>query len=338
MLTSDAVAFDVYGMGNALVDMEFMVDDAFLVRHGIAKGRMTLVDAERQYALLQAVRGYHGTRACGGSAANTLVALAGFGGRAYYACLVGADEMGSFYVEDLTRAGVACGSCNVHAGGTTGSCLVLVTPDAERTMNTYLGISDQLSKAQLDSEALAQSRVLYVEGYLVSSPTARAAARDAMTMARRLGVRTALSFSDPSMVEYFRFGLEEVVGEGVDLLLCNRAEALAWAGCRTLAKAVDSLRQIAGAFAITLGAEGALLFDGYQLYEVDPYPAEAKDTNGAGDMFAGALLYGLTHGFSYPEAGRLASLAASRVVTHFGPRLPLDQYAAILREFRASLV
>lgn len=336
MLTERAVEFDVYGMGNALVDLEFEVDDAFLDAHGIAKGHMTLVDADRQYAVLQALRGRHGVRACGGSAANTLVAVAALGGRAYYSCLVAADEMGQFYVEDLARAGVACGTCSVQPGGTTGSCVVLVTPDAERTMNTYLGVSAELGEAQLDAEALGRSRFLYVEGYLASSPTARAAAVAAMTMARRLGVRTALSFSDPSMVQFFRLGLEEIVGEGVDLLVCNRAEALAWAGCRTLAKAVDSLRQVAGSFAVTLGAEGALLFDGYQLHEIDPVPVQAKDTNGAGDMFAGALLYGLTHGLSYAEAGRLASLAASRVVARFGPRLPLEEYAAVLRQFRAS--
>lgn len=328
--------FDVFGMGNALVDMEFAVDDAFLETHGIAKGLMTLVDTERQFAVLQALRGQHGSRACGGSAANTMVAVAALGGRACYAFLVAADEMGDFFLEDLARMGVATTLQGPRPAGSTGSCVVLVTPDAERTMNTYLGISAQLSPAQLDEEAVARSRFVYVEGYLVSSPTARAAAVAAMAMARRHGVRTALSFSDPAMVQYFRLGLEEILGEGVDLLFCNRAEALAWAGCRTLAKAVDSLRQVAGAFAVTLGAEGALLFDGYQLHEVDPCPVVAKDTNGAGDMFAGAFLYGITHGMSFPEAGRLASLAASRVVTRFGPRLAQEEYAALLKDFRAG--
>jgi len=329
---------DVYAMGNALVDMEFAVEEEFLQRLGVTKGLMTLVDADTQYRILQALRTHHGVRACGGSAANTVAAVAGFGGRPYYACLVGADEMGDFYVEELASRGIATNMNGAHPAGTTGSCVVLVTPDAERSMNTYLGVSVELGEEHLDEEILARSRFLYVEGYLASSPSARPACVRAMEWARRHGVRTALSFSDPAMVRTFRLGLEEMVAEGVDLLFCNRDEALAWVGCRTLAKAADSLRQLAGAFAITLGSQGALVYDGYQIHEIEPVVVEARDTNGAGDMFAGAFLYGITHGLSYPEAGRLASLAASRVVARFGPRLLPEEYGQIWRDFRAQSV
>jgi len=188
---------------------------------------------------------------------------------------------------------------------------------------------------QLRPEALRDSEFVYSEGYLVTSPTARPAVAEAMRLAREAGVKTALSFSDPSMVKYFRLGLEEIIGEGVDLLFCNREEALLWGECRTLAKAVDVLRQKAGAFVVTLGSDGALVFDGYSVHEIDPCPVTPLDTNGAGDMFAGAFLYGITHGMTHVQAGEFASLAASKVVQTFGPRLKAEQYAKTLAEFRA---
>lgn len=328
--------YDVYGMGNALVDMEFEVSDAFLQTMGVEKGFMTLVDEDRQFELLEYLRGERSVRSGGGSAANTVVANALFGGRSFYTCLVSNDEMGDFYTQELARAGVDTNLAERRAEGVTGKCLVMVTPDAERTMNTCLGISESLSAAELRPEALRDSEFVYSEGYLVTSPTARPAVAEAMRLAREAGVKTALSFSDPSMVKYFRLGLEEIIGEGVDLLFCNREEALLWGECRTLAKAVDSLRRIAGSFVVTLGGEGALIFDGYALHEVDPFPVAPVDTNGAGDMFAGAFLHGITHGMTYAEAGRFASLAASKVVTVFGPRLKPEEYPRTLAEFRGG--
>lgn len=328
--------YDVYGMGNALVDMEFEVSDAFLQTMGVEKGFMTLVDEDRQFELLEYLRGERSVRSGGGSAANTVVANALFGGRSFYTCLVSNDEMGDFYTQELARAGVDTNLAERRAEGVTGKCLVMVTPDAERTMNTYLGISESLSAAELRPEALRDSEFVYSEGYLVTSPTARPAVAEAMRLAREAGVKTALSFSDPSMVKYFRLGLEEIIGEGVDLLFCNREEALLWGECRTLAKAVDSLCRIAGSFVVTLGGEGALIFDGYALHEVDPFPVAPVDTNGAGDMFAGAFLHGITHGMTYAEAGRFASLAASKVVTVFGPRLKPEEYPRTLAEFRGG--
>lgn len=322
-------------MGNALVDMEFKVSDDFLALLGVEKGLMTLVDEERQFELLGHLRDKNSIRAGGGSAANTIVANAWLGGSSFYSCLVSSDEMGDFYVEELQRAQVDTNLTQGRPPGVTGKCLVMVTPDAERTMNTFLGISDSLSATQISVEALRDSKFFYTEGYLVTSPTARPAVAQAMNLARTHGVKTALSFSDPSMVKYFRLGLEEVIGSGVDLLFCNREEALLWAGSRTLAKAVEELKRIAGAVVVTLGADGALIFDGYTMHEIDPCPVQAIDTNGAGDMFAGAFLYGITHNMSYKEAGELASLAASKVVTVFGPRLTPDEYQRTLTEFLA---
>lgn len=329
------MSYDIYGMGNALVDMEFEVPDSFLDAMKVEKGFMTLVDEERQFELLGYLKTEHNVRSGGGSAANTVVANAFFGGRSFYSCLVADDEMGDFYTAELGRAGVDTNLTQERATGVTGKCLVMITPDAERTMNTYLGISESLSQAQISAQALKNSTFFYAEGYLVTSPSARPAVTWGMDFARRNGVKTALSFSDPSMVKYFRLGLEEIIGDGIDLLFCNREEALLWGGCRTLAKAVDSLRQVAGAFVVTLGGDGALVFDGYTIHEIDAHPVTAIDTNGAGDMFAGAFLYGITHNMTYVQAGALASLAASKVVTTFGPRLKPEDYRQTLAEFRA---
>ena len=217
--------------------------------------------------------------------------------------------------------------------GITGKCLVLITPDAERSMNTYLGISETLSVQELDADAIAASEYLYIEGYLVTSPTGRAAAIKAREIAESAGVRTSLSFSDPGMVEFFRDGLCEMIGERVNLVFCNRDEALTWADSDNLDDAISALKQVADTFVITLGGDGALTFDGEELAEIPPHRVEAVDTNGAGDMFAGAFLYAITRGEDFPTAGRFASLAAGRIVANYGPRLPAADYAALRDEF-----
>ncbi|MDJ0878221.1 MAG: adenosine kinase [Halieaceae bacterium] len=328
--------YKVYGIGNALVDTEIQVEDAELSAMGVEKGLMTLVDEGRQQELVDQLSDHLVTarRASGGSAANTVIAVSRFGGTGFYSCKVANDDNGDFYLEDLEAAGVVHNWTADRDGGTTGRCLVLISPDAERSMNTYLGISETLATSELVHKAIEESEYLYMEGYLVTSPSGRAAAIEAREHARAHGVATALSFSDPGMVEFFRDGLQEMLGEGgVDLLFCNEAEALSWADSDDLAAAAESLRQIARQFVITLGARGALLFDGERLIEIDGTPAEAIDTNGAGDMFAGAFLYAITHGKDFETAGRFASLAGARVVSRFGPRLSASEHDAVLEEF-----
>ncbi len=322
--------YDVYALGNALVDMEFEVSDQFLLDNGIEKGVMTLVDEDRQHELMCQLDAFEGNKASGGSAANTLIAVACFGGSAFYSCRVSNDELGEFYMHDLHAAGVDSNLDGERPSGVTGKCLVMVTEDAERTMNTFLGISGSLDASDLDEDAIRHSEYLYMEGYLVSSPTGKQAALKAREIARQAGVKIALTFSDPAMIEFFHDGLREMVGDGVDLLFCNQAEALAYTGATTLDGAVDELKRIARQFAITLGAEGALLYDGEQTVQIDPHPVKAVDSNGAGDMFAGAFLYGITHGKSFRQAGELASLASSRVVSQFGPRLPKEEHQFLL--------
>jgi sugar/nucleoside kinase (ribokinase family) len=330
--------FDVYGLGAALVDTELRVTDAELSTLGIAKGLMTLVDESRQNQLLE-VFGDHLTlarRASGGSGANTVIAVSCFGGRGYYSCRVADDDNGHFYLHDLAIAGVAHNGTTGLPAGTTGKCLVLITPDAERTMNTFLGISESLAPENLDPQALAAASYLYIEGYLATSSSGRAAAIRARELARQHGTRIALSLSDPGIVAHFHDELRSMAGGRVDLLFCNSDEARCWTRANTVETAAERLRADAEAFAITLGARGALVFDGDRLHLIPATPTTAIDTNGAGDMFAGAFLYGLTRGFDHATAGRFANLAAAAVVTQYGPRLAPAQHTLLVQQFLAT--
>lgn len=326
-------SYDIYGIGNALVDTEIEVSDDDLQQMGVAKGLMTLVDEKRQSELLQHLEGHIVTarRASGGSGANAVIAASYFGARSFYSCKVAADDNGSFYLDDMRAAGVGVKTVELESG-ISGKCLVLITPDAERSMNTYLGISEFLSDRELDEDALAASQFLYIEGYVVTSPTGRAAAVRAREVAEARGVKTSISLSDPTMVSFFRQGLEEMIGGGVDLLFCNRDEALGWSESEDLESAAEALKSVARTFAITLGAEGALIYDGESLFHSEAHAVEAVDSNGAGDMFAGAFLYAVSQGRSYREAARLACRSASEVVAHFGPRLRAEAHPELLKE------
>lgn len=322
--------YDVYGLGNALVDMEFEVEDGFLHFMEIEKGVMTLVDEEAQHRLLTHLDAFEGTKASGGSAANTLIAVSALGGSAYYSCKVADDELGDFYLHDLKAAGVTSNMNGKHPNGATGKCLVMVTPDAERTMHTFLGISSELSPAELNAEAIANSHICYMEGYLVTSPSARAANIEAGKIARQHGVKTSLTFSDPAIVEYFGDALTETIGDGIDILFCNEHEAMRYTQKDNLDAAIEVVKTFSREFAITMGSKGALIYDGSTLYEIAPNPVKAVDSNGAGDSFAGAFLYGITHGMNYQQAGELASRISAKVVSQFGPRLSLDAYKSAL--------
>ncbi len=326
--------YDVYGIGNALVDKEFEVDDQFFVDGGIEKGFMTLIDEAQQQTLLeQLMQRYElKKKAGGGSAANSLYALSQFGGKAFFSCKVANDEAGHFYMQELGSLNIKTNLSAEREEGVTGRCLVMVTPDAERTMLTSLGISQRVSVDELVPEALADSEYAYVEGYLVTSPSARSAVLELKRQAAQHGVKFALTFSDPAMVEYFRDGINEFIGEGVDLLFCNEKEALLWSGESSIEAACAALEKTARRFAVTRGAQGARLFDGQQYIDVAPNAVHAIDSNGAGDMFSGAFLYAITRGHDFATAGRLASLASSRVVAQFGPRLRPEQHAHLLAE------
>lgn len=318
--------YDVYGIGNALVDMEFEVTPETLSNLGLEKGVMTLVDEAGQAEILAKLEIPPSQRSSGGSAANTLVAISQLGGRGFYSCKVASDETGNFFLSDL----LACGlNTNLETQdrepGTTGKCLVFVTPDADRTMNTFLGITGTIANDAVIPEALTESKYLYMEGYLVTSETGKAAAIAARDLAKAAQVKTSLSLSDPNMAQFFRDGLLEMIGDGLDLIFANETEALTLAETDQLEDAIAYLKQHAQQFVITRGADGALIYDGQEIIEIAAEPVQAIDTNGAGDMYAGAFLYGITNGMDVIQAGQLAAKASAQLVTQFGARLTTAQ-------------
>ena len=321
--------YDVYGLGNALVDMEFEIHDQFLQENNIDKGVMTLVDENQQHELIEQLDAFEGNKASGGSAANSLIAVSSMGGSSYYSCKVADEDLGHFYLDDLKAANVDCNMDGKHKGGITGKCLVMITPDAERTMHTFLGVSSELSPYEVSEEAIKNASFCYLEGYLTTSETGKAANIEARNIAEANNIKTALTFSDPFVVEHFRDSFTETIGNGIDLLFCNEDEALSYTQKNSVDEAIDVIRTFSKTFAITLGAKGAVVYDGSNLINIDANPVKAIDTNGAGDLFAGAFMYGLTHGKNFEEAGILASKASSIIVSQFGPRLKLEQYQSL---------
>lgn len=326
--------YDVYGVGNALVDFEFEVHTDTLNHLKIEKGLMTLVDEERQTEILSHVGKSNHKRSCGGSAANTMIALAQFGGNAFYSCKVANDEAGLFYYEDLRANGV---NTNLHPNtllnGTTGKCLVLVTPDSDRTMNTYLGITAEFSTRELMEEEIIKAKYVYLEGYLVPNPEAVKACLNAKKIAREHGIKVAMTFSDVNMINYFGAQMTELLDGGIDFLFANEAEAYAYTKTNDLADCVKAMKKIAKQFAITLGPKGAIVFDGETETRIETIAVNAVDSNGAGDLFAGAVLYGLTNGMNLVDAAKMGCLSSSTLVTQFGARLRSEQVLNIKKTF-----
>jgi sugar/nucleoside kinase (ribokinase family) len=325
--------YDVYGIGNAIVDIVTEVEYDFFEKNGIEKGVMTLVDEQRQIELMKVIDMNKSKVTGGGSAGNTVTALSQFGGKAFYSCLVAKDDLGKLFLDELKKDGIDTNLAHADCPpGHSGRCLVMTSPDAMRTMNTFLGVSSFLSPEHLDEAAIKDSTYLYLEGYLVTSPKGLEAMKEAKKIAEKNKVDVALTFSDPAMVKYFSPQMQEIVGASVDLLFCNDEEALIFTGTDTIAEAREKLREVAKRFVITLGKNGALIYDGDTYIQIEPYKVTAVDTNGAGDMFAGAFMYAITHGHTYAEAGKLASLAASRVVAQWGPRLETAQVKKVLAD------
>lgn len=329
------MSYHVYGIGNALVDMEFEVEESFLQENDIEKGLMTLIDEAQKLKISESLTASYGVkkRTGGGSAANTIVAVSNLGGNSFYACKVASDVDGAFYKENLEEAGVTTALGAVKAEGITGNCVVMVTPDAERTMNTFLGITADFSAQELDLDALKQSEYIYVEGYLVTSDTSRNAVMEARKVAKENGVKTAITFSDPAMVTYFKDGVTEILDGGVDVLFSNEEEATTYTGKDNIDDAIAELMKLTDTLVLTLGDKGAVIIKGDERVEIAPVATTAVDTNGAGDMFAGAYMYGLTHGFSELHSGNLASEAASIIVSRFGTRLEKSEQQALIEKY-----
>lgn len=329
--------YQVVAIGNALVDSEFAISDELLAKTGLQKGNMTLADEPTQLALFSAFdkAGIHPSKqAGGGSAANSMVAFGSLGGRAYYHCRVADDELGRFYLQDLGEQGVATNQAFAMADGTTGTCAVLVSSDGERTMQTHLGTSSNICDDNVDFETLAGADWLYLEGYLAMSPSIASAITKLRQQAGVHGAKIAVSFADPAVVKFAKEGLLTMLGNGVSLIFCNLEEAQLFTDKKQHKACVKALLDHAEMAVVTNGDEPTLIGykkDGeFEFVEVPSVAVAAViDTNGAGDNYAGAFLYGLTEHYALEECGLLASAVASAVVEQFGARLGREKYQEI---------
>ena len=318
-VTAPEKTLDVVGVGNALVDIQCQVPESFLGEIGFEKGIMTLVDDDKQSAVLSRMPVDQIHRCSGGSAANTIVGLVQLGGTGGYIGRVGKDDIGEFFRQDMLQHGV-----QVHcddADAPSGTCAILITPDAQRTMLTNLGAAGLVSDADLDASMIAASRYLYIEGYLLTADVGHDGAYRAMELAKQSGTKVALTASDPFLVNLIRDEFWELLRGPVDLFFCNEEEAKSLTGEDDVTRAAAKIHESVEDVALTLGDKGSLLMRGGDAIPISGVPVAAVDTTGAGDMFAGAYLYGLTAGMDAKTAGDLASKKAAEIVAQMGPRL-----------------
>ena len=319
-LTSNpGISYDVVGLGNALVDVIAQTDDAFLEQHQLAKGSMALVDTDRAVSLYGALHG--GVEMSGGSAANTMCGIASFGGRAAYIGKVAEDTLGDTFSKDMQVVGV---DFKRPVGGNsvpTGRCIIAVAPDAQRTMNTFLGISSLLTPADLDHGAIAAGAVLYLEGYLYDQPEAKIAFRAAAEIAHQHNRQVSLTLSDSFCVDRHRADFRALISDEIDILFGNEAELLALYETDTFEFAVAQLRQDCIVAAITRSEHGSVVVTKDGVIEVPAQPvAQVVDTTGAGDLYAAGFLYGYTRGMDLNTCATLGHIASAEVISHVGPR------------------
>ncbi|EDY37640.1 possible carbohydrate kinase [Cyanobium sp. PCC 7001] len=316
-------SLDVVGIGNAIVDVLVQADDAFLAQHDLTKGTMALVDearAERLYASVGA-----GLETSGGSAANTLAGIAQLGGRAGFIGRVRDDQLGGIFAHDIRAVGARFETPAATEGPSTARCLILVTPDAQRTMCTYLGASVGLDPADLDLSMVAESRLLYLEGYLWDSDAAKQAFIAAAEVARSHGGQVALSLSDAFCVERHRASFQELVDGHVDVLFANEMEIMALYETDSFEAALEQVRGRCRIAALTRSALGSVVLEGSSTHRIEPFKlGSLVDTTGAGDLYAAGFLHGLAQGWDAVRCGQLGSLCAGQVVTQLGPRPMVD--------------
>ncbi|HEY4332343.1 MAG TPA: adenosine kinase [Ilumatobacteraceae bacterium] len=319
----DVAEFDVVGIGNALVDVIAHADDAFLGVHDLVKGSMTLIETERAVALYRALGS--AVEMSGGSAANTMCGVVSFGGRAAYIGKVSDDELGQVFGHDLRAVGVAFRAGAPDAEIPTGRCIIVVTPDAQRTMNTYLGVSSLLCLPDIDQRTVAAGKVLYMEGYLYDRPAAKEAFRGAAHVAHAHGRQVSLTLSDSFCVDRHRADFRALVADEVDILFGNEDELMSLYEVDNFDAAVAAVRADSVLAAITRGSRGSVIVTADDVLEVVAEDVDqVLDTTGAGDLFASGFLYGYTQGLPLTECGRLGSVAAAEVISHVGARPLVD--------------
>lgn len=323
--------YDVIGIGNAIVDVLARADDDFLVRHGMAKGAMSLIDEPRAEAIYAAMG--PATEISGGSAANTVAGVASFGGAAAFIGSVKDDTLGGVFAHDIRAAGVGFKAAPFKEGPSTARCYILVTPDGERTMNTYLGAAQLLSAAEVDEQEIAAAKVVYLEGYLWDPQNAKDAFLKAAKAAHKADRAVALTLSDAFCVDRYRSEFLGLVRDGtVDLLFANEAELKSLYQTADFDTAVLALRSDAKLAAVTRSEKGALIVSKENTEAVPACPVEKiVDTTGAGDLFAAGFLYGFARDLPHTVSARLGALAAAEVISHLGAR-PEKKLADLAKE------
>ena len=312
--------FDVCGLGNAIVDIFVEVSDDEFAPLGFERGTMRLVDWTEQRGLLDRLHARDPRLVSGGSVANSVIALSQLGGRGAFIGCVGDDRYGLHYAEEFSQLGIDMGN-PVIVGQTTGTCACLITPDAERTMRTCLAVSSQLSARHVDAERIKASEWLFIEGYVFANPeSGQGAIREAIQVARKNGVKVAITCSDAFVVDVFADAFFPALAE-TDLLFCNAAEACAVTRTQSSAEAFDKLKGKVGSVVVTDGPHGAFVRHAGTEAHVAAFPCQPRDLTGAGDMFAGGFLYGITHGISPAKSARAANFLAMKVITQIGARL-----------------
>lgn len=314
-----SAAFDVLGIGNAIVDVISRADDAFLGQHTLTKGGMMLIDEARAEKLYSAMG--PGIEVSGGSCGNTMAGIASFGGKAAYIGKVRNDQLGGVFGHDLRATGVSFETSPATAGPSTARSLILVTPDAQRTMNTYLGACLGLGPADIDTKVVYAAQVTYVEGYLWDAPDAKKAVLKAFDAAHAAGRLVSITLSDSFCVDRYRDEFRALIRDKVDILFGNASEITSLYQVDSFEKALEATRKEAKIAALTRGEKGSVVIKGGETYAV-PAAAVAKvvDTTGAGDLYAAGFLYGFTHGKPPAECARLGGIAAAEVISHVGAR------------------
>ncbi len=324
--------FDLLAIGNALVDVLAQADDGFIEKQGMQKGGMMLIDEPRAVELYGAMG--PGIEVSGGSAGNTMAGFASFGGRGAYIGKVADDQLGKVFAHDLKAQGVAFTTDALALGASTGRCMILVTPDGQRTMNTFLGAAVELSTADVDPDLVAASAITYLEGYLFDPPRAKEAFRLSAKIAHDAGRRVALSLSDSFCVERHREDFLDLVNAHVDILFANENEIKSLYQTDDFKKAAAAVAGKCDVAVLTRGAHGAIVVADGKVTVVHAEKVTPVDTTGAGDQFAAGFLYGFTQGMDMAACGRLGVLAATEVIGHMGPR-PAMKYADLLRRAAA---
>ena len=322
---------NVIGFGAALVDIQFKIEEAFLKNKEFSKGTMILSSDNEQDELFRELsKNSSSSNSCGGSATNTIYASAALGSNNGFIGKIGKDKNGLIYREDLELCEINTHNCIESPKGVTGSCIVMISEDAERTMSTYLGISSELEISELDLKSIKEYKLIFIESYVVTSPSTAKAAIELIKFCKETNVKIALSLSDPNIVLSFNKEIKKWMNEKIDFLFCNSEEAENFLDSKDLRK----FNEFSKCTFVTCGSNSTKIIEINKISEIEAFPSQAIDTNGAGDMFAGGVIHCISLGWSSDKAAKFGNYLASKGVSEYGPRLKKEDYSRYFEEFK----